>query len=66
MADYKGLRLASLDNQSYTALRQDMTSLLANERSAKRQGLEQEKALTYLKVGQRLDQVAPARKGVSG
>ena len=51
--------MASLDNQSYTALRQDLASLLENERSAKRQGLEQEKVQTYWKVGQRLDQVAP-------
>ena len=39
--------MPSLDDQSYTALRQDLASLLENERSAKRQGLEQEKAQTY-------------------
>ena len=59
-------RLASLDNQSYTVLRQDLASLLENERSAKSQGIEQEKAQTYWKVGQRLDQVVPVQKGGTG
>ena len=45
--------------QSYDALCQDLARLLENERSAKRQGLEQEKAQTYWKGGQRLER-APA------
>ena len=47
-------------------LRRDLAGLLENERSAKRQGLEQEKAQTYWKVGQRLDQVVPVQKGGTG
>ena len=31
----EGLRSASLDNQSYTALRQDLASLLENEKAVR-------------------------------
>ena len=58
--------MASLDSHSYDALRQDVASLLENERSTKRQGIEQEKAQTYWKVGQRLNQVVPVQKGGTG
>ena len=54
------------DSHSYDALRQDVACLLENERSTKRQGIEQEKAQTYWKVGQRLNQVVPVQKGGTG